>query len=201
MFTALTFGLCALVLEGPADDPMRGMAIQYPAVGIGTVRGNRCRIELLLAADTVTPGIPINGRAHRFRVGPVEEFVGCPVGRRATIQHSAAVVLNVTTDERKQRLHGRSIRSRTPRGGPGMCPRKLPTDVLDRAYDAATLSAGAKRFIDLCMLTRGEAASCAVGLAPARDQRNRRPRHGPDRLVKAGPPSRNGQEADPSLIG
>ncbi len=79
MFTALTFGLCALVLEGLASDPIRGPAIQYPAVGIGVVAGNRCRVELVLAADTITPGIPINGRPHRFKVGPVD--------------HSSAVIL------------------------------------------------------------------------------------------------------------
>ena len=72
MFTALIFGLCALVLEGLPDDPIRGPAIQYPAVGIGVVAGNRCRVELVLAADTITPGIPINGKAHRFKVGPVD---------------------------------------------------------------------------------------------------------------------------------
>jgi hypothetical protein len=72
MFTALTFGLCALVLEGLGDDPIRGRAVQYPAVGIGVVAGNRCRVELVLAADTITPAIPINGRAYRFKVGPVD---------------------------------------------------------------------------------------------------------------------------------
>jgi hypothetical protein len=72
MFATLTFGLCALVLEGLTDDPIRGPAIQYPAVGIGVVAGNRCRVELVLAADTITPGIPINGGAHRFKVGLVD---------------------------------------------------------------------------------------------------------------------------------
>jgi hypothetical protein len=72
MFTSLVFGLCALILEGLADDPIRGPAINYPAVGIGAVVGNRCRVELVLAADTVTPGIPVNGRPHRFKVGPVD---------------------------------------------------------------------------------------------------------------------------------
>jgi hypothetical protein len=72
MFIALTFGLCAMVLEGLASDPITGPAIQYPAVGIGTVRGSRCRVELVLAADTVTPGIPINGGVHRFKIGPVD---------------------------------------------------------------------------------------------------------------------------------
>jgi hypothetical protein len=61
-----------MVIEGLATDPIRGPAIQYPAVGIGTVTGSRCRIELVLAADTVTPGIPMNGRPHRFKVGPVD---------------------------------------------------------------------------------------------------------------------------------
>jgi hypothetical protein len=78
MFTALAFGLCAMVLEGLANEPIGGPAIQYPAVGIGTVVGNRCRKELVLAADTITPGIPINGRAYRFKVG--------------TVDHSSAVI-------------------------------------------------------------------------------------------------------------
>jgi hypothetical protein len=26
----------------------------------------------MLAADTATPGIPMNGKAHRFKVGPVD---------------------------------------------------------------------------------------------------------------------------------
>jgi hypothetical protein len=56
MFTSLIFGLCALILDGLADDPIRGPAINYPAVGIGAVVGNRCRVELVLAANTVTPG-------------------------------------------------------------------------------------------------------------------------------------------------
>jgi hypothetical protein len=72
MFTALILGLCALIIEGHGNDPVRGPAIQYPAVGVGVVKGNQCRVELVLAADTITPGIPINGRAHRFKVGPVD---------------------------------------------------------------------------------------------------------------------------------
>jgi hypothetical protein len=72
MFTALTFGLCALVLEGLEGDPIRGPAVEYPAVGVGVVVGNRCRVQLVLAADTTTPGIPMNGRPHRFRVGKVD---------------------------------------------------------------------------------------------------------------------------------
>jgi hypothetical protein len=72
MFTALIFGLCAMVLEGLGTDPLRGPAIGYPAVGIGVVAGNRCRVEFVLAAETITPRIPINGRAHRFKVGPVD---------------------------------------------------------------------------------------------------------------------------------
>jgi hypothetical protein len=72
MFTSLAFGLCALVLEGLANDPIRGPAINYPAVGIGTVVGNRCRVEFVLAAETITPGIPIGGRSYRFKVGRVD---------------------------------------------------------------------------------------------------------------------------------
>jgi hypothetical protein len=71
MFTALIFGLCALVIEGRPGDQI-GPAIQYPAIGIGVASGNRCRVELVLAANTVTPGIPINGGFHRFKVGEVD---------------------------------------------------------------------------------------------------------------------------------
>jgi hypothetical protein len=71
MFTALIFGLCALVIEGRPGDPI-GPAAQYPAVGIGIVSANRCRVQLVLAANTVTPGIPINGGFHRFKVGEVD---------------------------------------------------------------------------------------------------------------------------------
>jgi hypothetical protein len=72
MFTSLAFGLCAMVLEGLASDPIKGPAVQYPAVGIGIVNGSRCRVELVLAADTITPGLPINGGVHWFKIGTVD---------------------------------------------------------------------------------------------------------------------------------
>lgn len=72
MFTALTFGLCALIIEGQTSDPITRPDIAYPAVGIGIVARNRCRVELVLAADSGTPGIPINGRYHQFKVGKVD---------------------------------------------------------------------------------------------------------------------------------
>jgi hypothetical protein len=72
MFTALTFGLCALIIEGHASDPITRPDIGYPAVGIGIVAGNRCRLQLVLAANSGTPGIPINGGYHQFKVGKVD---------------------------------------------------------------------------------------------------------------------------------
>jgi hypothetical protein len=72
MFTSLAFGLCAMVLEGLASDPIKGPAVQYPAVGLGIVNGNRCRVELVLAADTITPGLPMNGGVHWFKIGAVD---------------------------------------------------------------------------------------------------------------------------------
>jgi hypothetical protein len=70
MFTALTFGLCAMVIEG-LDGVMRP-AIQYPAVGIGVVTGSQCRVELVFAPNTITPGIAVNGRIHRFKIGEMD---------------------------------------------------------------------------------------------------------------------------------
>jgi hypothetical protein len=72
MFTALTFGLCALIIEGLASDPIRGPGVEYPAVGIGVVAGARCRVEFVLAANSITPSIPMNGSHHRFKVGSVD---------------------------------------------------------------------------------------------------------------------------------
>ena len=72
MFTALTFGFCALVMEGPTRDQNIRPDIQYPAVGIGIAAGNRCRVQLVLAANTATLAIPINGGYHQFKVGNVD---------------------------------------------------------------------------------------------------------------------------------
>jgi hypothetical protein len=63
-------------------------------LGIGTVVANRCRIELVLAADTITPGIRMNGRAHRFKVGPVDLLVTVRI---------PAVALDVGIDSGKAR--------------------------------------------------------------------------------------------------
>jgi hypothetical protein len=73
MFTALTFGLCALMIEGLPGDPITRVDIKYPAVGIGIVAKNQCRVELFLIADTTTPGISISGgKPHRFKVEKVD---------------------------------------------------------------------------------------------------------------------------------
>jgi hypothetical protein len=57
-----------------------------------------------------------------------------------------------------------------------MCPRKSPTDVLDRAYDPdTTLSAGAKRFIDR-HVTPGEKRPPAPSVRREPDQSARKRR-------------------------
>jgi hypothetical protein len=69
MFTILAFGLCALVIETSQDRlGARFVADEYPAVGVGVVYRNQCRLALVIAAGRQTLGLPINGQIHRFRV-------------------------------------------------------------------------------------------------------------------------------------
>jgi hypothetical protein len=69
MFTFLAFGLCALVIETPEDRVgARLVADEYPAVGIGIVDRDQCRVTLVLAAGKQTLGLPINRQIHRFKV-------------------------------------------------------------------------------------------------------------------------------------
>jgi hypothetical protein len=74
MFTILAFGLCALVIETPQDRlGARFVADEYPAVGVGVVYRNQCRLALVIAAGRQTLGLPINGQIHRFRVEKIDQ--------------------------------------------------------------------------------------------------------------------------------
>jgi hypothetical protein len=74
MFTILGFGLCAFVIETPQDRVgNRFLMDEYPAVGIGIVYRSQCRLTLVIAAGKQTPGIPINGQIHRFRVEKIDQ--------------------------------------------------------------------------------------------------------------------------------
>jgi hypothetical protein len=69
MFTILSFGLCALVIETAQDRVgARLVAEEYPAVGIGIVHRDQCRLTLVVAEGRQTLGLPINGQVHRFKV-------------------------------------------------------------------------------------------------------------------------------------
>jgi hypothetical protein len=74
MFTTLIAGLCAFVLEN-TNDPIevRVPAARYPAVAIGFIGRDTCRIGLVLAEGQSTPFIPINGHLHSFRVEKITE--------------------------------------------------------------------------------------------------------------------------------
>jgi hypothetical protein len=71
MFTALRFGLCAFVIE--AADQGRLAISAYPAVGIGIIDRNECRVSLVLSEGTPTPGMAINRSFHSFRVEKISE--------------------------------------------------------------------------------------------------------------------------------
>jgi hypothetical protein len=74
MFTTLIAGLCAFVLEN-TNDPIevRVPAARYPAVAIGFIGRDTCRIGLVLAEGQSTPLIPIRGHLHSFRVEKITE--------------------------------------------------------------------------------------------------------------------------------
>jgi hypothetical protein len=71
MFTALGLGLCAFVIE--AADHGRLAISAYPAVGIGIVDRNECRVSLVLSEGPPTPGMAINRSYHSFRVEKITE--------------------------------------------------------------------------------------------------------------------------------
>jgi hypothetical protein len=74
MFTMLIGGLCAFVLES-TNDPIevRVPAARYPAVAIGFVGRDTCRVGLVLAEGQSTPLIPIAGHLYSFRVEKIAE--------------------------------------------------------------------------------------------------------------------------------
>jgi hypothetical protein len=47
--------------------------VDYPAVGIGIVGRGECRLTTVIAAGNQTPGIPINGQFHRFKVEKIDQ--------------------------------------------------------------------------------------------------------------------------------
>jgi hypothetical protein len=74
MFTVLTFGLCALVIETPQDRVgARFVAEEYPVVGIGIVYRDQCRLTLGVGAGKQTLGLPINGKIHSFKVEKIDQ--------------------------------------------------------------------------------------------------------------------------------
>jgi hypothetical protein len=74
MFTMLIGGLCAFVLENPNDPiEVRVPAARFPAVAIGFVGRDTCRVGLVLAEGQLTPMIPIAGHLYSFRVEKIAE--------------------------------------------------------------------------------------------------------------------------------
>jgi hypothetical protein len=74
MFTVLAFGLCAFVIETPPDHTsFKFSAVEYPAIGIGIVGRGECRLTTVIAAGNQTPGLPINGQIHRFKVEKIDQ--------------------------------------------------------------------------------------------------------------------------------
>jgi hypothetical protein len=77
MFTTLIGGLCAFVLEtGNDTKEVRGPNIDYPAVAIGIVVHDQCRVSLVLADGKSTPFLFIKGQSHAFRVAKINETSG-----------------------------------------------------------------------------------------------------------------------------
>jgi hypothetical protein len=74
MFTTLIAGLCAFVLEN-TENPIevRVPAGSYPAVAIGFIGRDKCRVGLVLGEGQSTPLIPTNGHLHSFRVETIAE--------------------------------------------------------------------------------------------------------------------------------
>jgi hypothetical protein len=69
MFTTLIGGLCAFVVEtGNDTKELRTPNIDYPAVAIGIVVRDQCRVSLVLGDGNSTPFLMIRGELHAFRV-------------------------------------------------------------------------------------------------------------------------------------
>jgi hypothetical protein len=75
MFTTLIGGLCAFVLETSNDTKeVRGPDIDYPAVAIGIVVRDQCRVSLVVGDGKSTPFLLIRGQRHAFRVAKIDEI-------------------------------------------------------------------------------------------------------------------------------
>jgi hypothetical protein len=72
MFTTLAFGLCAFIVEA-ADQINFPEVPSYPAVAIGIINRDRCRISLVLPEGQSTPLLAINGLLHSFRVERISQ--------------------------------------------------------------------------------------------------------------------------------
>jgi hypothetical protein len=74
MFTTLALGLCALVLENSNHPIQVNTAVSdYPAVGIGIIDNDKCRVSLVLVSGLPTPWLMMNRRPHTFRVETINE--------------------------------------------------------------------------------------------------------------------------------
>lgn len=63
-----------MVIETPHDRvAVRFVADDYPAVGIGIVYRDQCRLTTVVAAGKQTLGLPINGQIHRFKVEKIDQ--------------------------------------------------------------------------------------------------------------------------------
>jgi hypothetical protein len=74
MFTTLIGGLCAFVLETSNDArEVRGPDVDYPAVAIGIVVRDQCRISLVVGDGKSTPFLLIKGQRHAFKVAKIDQ--------------------------------------------------------------------------------------------------------------------------------
>jgi hypothetical protein len=71
MFTTVAFGLCAFVVEAAGQIEI-GVA-RYPAVAVGIVATDNCRVRLVLPEGMSTPLLMTNGFFHTFRVEKISE--------------------------------------------------------------------------------------------------------------------------------
>jgi hypothetical protein len=96
MFTALAFGLCAMVIEGLGTDPIRGPALGYPAVGIGVLAENRCRVSTFRGRHFSYP--------HR---GTRAQLVtNSPLGAERVTEGARSAILGRPGRHRRARLAG-----------------------------------------------------------------------------------------------
>jgi hypothetical protein len=75
MFTTLVGGLCAFVIESNEHTKEANTTrstitavASYPAVAIGVVAPEGCRVNLTLITEVKTPGLIVGKQAHSFHV-------------------------------------------------------------------------------------------------------------------------------------